>query len=224
MATNFKMTARDMVTQAMREIGVLASGENPSADELADGILRLNSMLKAWAAKGLNLWRNTQGTVDFAAGISSAAIPEALTVGEARLLLSGGTERPLALWESDQYAVLPNKGSVGVPVAYTMISQVGGLTMQLWPVPSRDVTIRYSFGRITADVIQPSDPVDVPQMFQEAVWLMLAVRMAPTFGKARTDPQTVQLVAARAAELERDMLDFDRPASYQLGTDLDGYP
>jgi hypothetical protein len=61
--------------------------------------------------------------------------------------------------------------------------------------------------------------VDVPQAFQEAVWVNLAVRLAPMFGKARTDPATVQMVAARAAELERDMLDFDRPASYWLGAE-----
>jgi hypothetical protein len=86
MATSFTMTARDMVTQAMREIGVIASGEQPTADEMADGILRLNSMLKAWAAKGLNLWRDTRDTIDFAAGVSSAILPGALSVGSARLV------------------------------------------------------------------------------------------------------------------------------------------
>lgn len=224
MPTAFAMTARDMVTQAMREIGVLASGENPTADELSDGILRLNSMLKAWAAKGLNLWRDTQGSVDFAAGVSSMALAGATTIGEARVALEGDRERPLAMWEPDQFVSLPNKATRGEPTIYTVRSDASGMTMHLWPVPSRDLTVRYSYGRITADVIQPSDPVDIPQMFQEAVWIMLAVRLAPTFGKARTDPQTVQLVAARAAELERDMLDFDRPSSYQIGTDLDGYP
>lgn len=223
MATSFSMTARDMVTQAMREIGVLASGENPTSDELSDGILRLNSMLKAYAAKGLNLWRDTQASVDFAVGVSSMPLPGALTVGAARLV-TNGTERLLAQWEVDDYAVLPNKTTRATPVAYTLITATGGLTMQLWPVPDKAYTVRYSYGRITADVVQPSDPVDVPQMFQEAVWMALAVRLAPTFGKARTDPQTIQLVMQRAAELERDMLDFDRPASYHMGSDLDAYP
>jgi hypothetical protein len=223
MATTFSMTARDMVTQAMREIGVLASGENPTSDELSDGILRLNSMLKAYAAKGLNLWRDTDSSVGFAAGVSSMPLPGALSVSGVRLV-TNGSERLMAQWEADQYASLPNKATRSTPVAYTLITATTGLTIQLWPVPDKPYTVRYSYGRITADVVQPSDPVDVPQMFQEAVWLALAVRLAPTFGKARTDPQTVQLVAQRAAELERDMLDFDRPASYQIGSDLDAYP
>lgn len=223
MATGFTMTARDMVTQAMREIGVLASGENPSADEMKDGIVRLNSLLKSWAAKGLNLWRETQGQAAFAAGTATAIIQGATTLSEVRLVFDTDRERPLARWESDQYASLSNKATRGEPTIYNMTTGVGGMTMRLWPVPSRDVLVRYSFGRITQDVIE-SDPVDIPQMFQEAVWTMLAVRLAPTFGKARTDTATVQLVAQRAAELERDMLDFDRPVSYQLGPDLAEYP
>lgn len=223
MSTTFSMTARDMVTQAMREIGVLASGENPTSDELADGVFRLNSMLKAYAAKGMNLWRDTAGSVDFATGVSAMPLPGALSVSGVRLV-TGSTERLMAQWEADEYASIPNKTTRSTPVAYTIVTATNGLTMQLWPVPDKPYTVRYGYGRITADVVQPSDPVDVPQMFQEAVWLALAVRLAPTFGKARTDPQTVQLVAQRAAELERDMLDFDRPASYQIGSDLDVYP
>jgi hypothetical protein len=214
MTTTFQMTARDMVTQAMREIGVLASGEDPSSDELSDGILRLNSMLKAYAAKGLNLWRDTDSSVDFAAGVSAMPISDAVSVGTVRVLLASGDERPLTLWSRDDILALPNKASRGVPIAYAVLTATGGLSLQLWPIPAEPTTVRYSFGRITADVVQPSDPVDVPQMFQEAIWTTLAVRMAPTFGKARTDPATVQLVAQRAAEMERDMLDWDRPDAY----------
>lgn len=223
MSTTFTMTARDMVTQAMREIGVLASGEAPTSDEMSDAIVRLNSMLKSYAAKGLNLWRDTAGTIDLAAGESSKLVPEAVAVMDARAVVNG-YERLLSQIEPDEYAVLPNKGTRGAPVSYTIIRTTTGLTLQLWPVPAEAVTIAYRYGRITADVIEPADPVDVPQMFQEAVWKALAVRIAPMFGQARADPQTVQMVAAQAADLERDMLDFDRPASYFLGADLAGYP
>lgn len=223
MPTSFTMTARDMVTQAMREIGVIASGEQPTADELSDGIVRLNSMLKAWAAKGLNLWRDTQGSIDFAAGVSSAIVPDALSIGGARLV-QGACERLMTLWQADEYEAVPNKAQRGTPITYTVIQSATGISLQLWPVPDQACTVRYSYARITLDVVEPSDPVDVPQMFQEAVWKSLAVKLAPTFGKARADPQTVQMVAADAAILERDMLDYDRPASYQIGTGLDGYP
>lgn len=224
MATDFTMTARDMVTQAMREINVIAAGENPSSEEMQDGIVRLNSMLKSWASKGLNLWRDTEGSAVFPAGTRSQALPGALSISSASIVINPTNERPLAQWETDQYEVLPNKAAAGEPVAYSLVQSTTGITMRLWPVPTRDTTVTFNYARITADVVNASDPVDVPQMFQETVWKNLALKLASTFGKVRADPQTVAAVAADAGQLMNDMLDYDRPSSYMLGTDLDGYP
>lgn len=215
----FAMTARDMVTQAMREIGVLASGEDPSSDELADGILRLNSMLKSYAAKGVNLWRDTDGEVTLLEGVAIAPLPDALSVSSARLVLEDTVDRLMAEWPREDLLAMPNKSVTGEPIVYAILTTTAGISMQLYPVPARDVTVRYSYARATATIANPTDAVDIPPMFQEAIWKMLAVRLAPTFGKARADPATVQLVAQQAAELERDMLDWDRPSSYYMGGD-----
>lgn len=218
----FAMTARDMVTQAMRDIGVLASGEDPSADELSDGILRLNSMLKSYAAKGLNLWRDTDGAVTFAEGVAVAPLPGALSVSEARLVLDDDTDRLMTEWPRSDILSVPSRTATGEPIVYAVITTTAGISMQLYPVPARDVTVRYSYARQTATVAEPSDTIDIPEMFQEAIWKLLSVRLAPTFGKTRADPATVQIVAQQAAELERDMLDWDRPSSYYMGADCYG--
>lgn len=215
----FAMTARDMVTQAMREIGVLASGEDPSSDELADGILRLNSMLKSYAAKGVNLWRDTDGEVTLLEGVAVASLPGALSVSSARLVLDDTSDRLMAEWPRDDLLAMPNKTVTGEPIVYAILTTTAGISMQLYPVPARDVMVRYSYARATATIANPTDAVDIPEMFQEAIWKLLAVRLAPTFGKARADTATVQLVAQQAAELERDMLDWDRPSSYLMGGD-----
>lgn len=39
-------TARDIVTQALREGGILALGETPEADSFAEGLTRLNTLIK----------------------------------------------------------------------------------------------------------------------------------------------------------------------------------
>lgn len=46
---------RDIVTRSMRLLGVLQSGENPSAEESEDGMAALNDMLNAWADQGVDL-------------------------------------------------------------------------------------------------------------------------------------------------------------------------
>lgn len=218
------MTARDMVTQAMRELTVIASGENPTADEIADGIFRLNSMLKAWGVR-VALWRDTPGVVAFPAGTASAVLtPRPGRVTSARYRLDTTNERPLTRWEPADYDLLPNKASRGSPTAYIITQNPAAVTMTLWPVPSVVTTVLYSYDRVVEDVTSANDVVDVPQMFFETVWTNLAVRLAPMFGKARLDPQTLAEVKGRAARLEAEMLDWDRPDSYQLGPDLDGYP
>jgi hypothetical protein len=46
-------TVRDRIKRAMRLIGAAATGETPSADELADGLTALNAMLSSWSLESL---------------------------------------------------------------------------------------------------------------------------------------------------------------------------
>jgi hypothetical protein len=47
------MTGLDLLTRAMRTLGKLESGEVPSSDEAADGLVSLNDLLDSWAAERL---------------------------------------------------------------------------------------------------------------------------------------------------------------------------
>lgn len=46
-------TCLDIITYAMRSLGVLSSGENPSAEEGEDGLAALQSMYDEWVASGM---------------------------------------------------------------------------------------------------------------------------------------------------------------------------
>lgn len=46
-------TCRDIIIQALRMSKVIASGEEPTADEAADGMFALQSLYEAWAAGGM---------------------------------------------------------------------------------------------------------------------------------------------------------------------------
>jgi hypothetical protein len=48
-------TYRDIVNQALRELGVLHSGEVANADEGANGLTALNQMLNSWLYDGIDL-------------------------------------------------------------------------------------------------------------------------------------------------------------------------
>lgn len=48
-------TARDLITMSLRSIGVLHSGETPSAEEADDALDTLNQMLSSWLYEGIDL-------------------------------------------------------------------------------------------------------------------------------------------------------------------------
>lgn len=53
---DFSVSRDDIITEAMEQMGVLAEGQSPSADQLTSMSRTLNMMVKAWQADGLNLF------------------------------------------------------------------------------------------------------------------------------------------------------------------------
>jgi hypothetical protein len=214
-----QLLVSEIVQAAMQELAVLSAGESPTAEEVQDSIRVMNWMFKSWPARGLNLWRETQGEVVIPAATASIALdPYCLDVVEARFVQSSTFERPLARWEAGQYRQIPNKVQPGYPVAYYLDKQTTGISLTLWPVPVADATILYTYSRIPQDVTDGAETVDVPQEWTELVYVALAARLVQTFGVNRTDPATAQIIAQRAAALEQQMLDQDRPASVFMGS------
>lgn len=213
-----QMTVSDFVTAAMQELGVLSAGEEPSAEEMQLGIRSFNWMLKSWASKGANLWRETDGSVVWPANTATVTLsPYCIDVEDVRFVQSPTFERPLLRWEKGQYSVLPNKATPGNPSIYVVTKTASAIKMTLWPVPTAISTVKYTYVRVTEDVTDGSETVDLPQEWTEAGYLELAANLAQTFGVTRVDPATAQIVASRAQGLFQNLMDQDRPASIFMG-------
>lgn len=68
------MTARVYIRDAMKDLGVLAAGEVPSADEMADGLVALNGLADALGLDRLTLYTLTRTTKTLASGTASYTI------------------------------------------------------------------------------------------------------------------------------------------------------
>lgn len=53
-------TPYDIITRAMKDIGALASGENPTADEAQDGLDMLNDMIAQWSNENMMVFYCTE--------------------------------------------------------------------------------------------------------------------------------------------------------------------
>jgi len=63
-STDFNLDRDTLIGHVYRNIlGAIASGEDPTADEITDASMTLNIMLKAWQADGLQLWVIKEATL-----------------------------------------------------------------------------------------------------------------------------------------------------------------
>ncbi len=220
---NGQITARQIMTLAMQDLGVRGSGETPSAEEYQDMRPRLNWLLKTLQSQGANLWRTETGTITIPAGsVSGALDPRVIDVIAARII-NNDIEIPLQGDEQGQYATLPNKSQPGRPTIFWLDMQRDQVNFYVWPVPYQDTEVKLDYARVIEDVTDPNETLDVPQAWAEAVWTNLAVACATMFGAARLDPQAVALVTERASNRLNAMLDMDRPASVFMGSAYGSY-
>lgn len=207
--TAWEMTARDIVTAALRDARILASGRDPKAAELEDCILRLNGMLKSMSSKA-NLFRETEANVTVTGGTGMATLPAGVRdVSGVRHVLSATNERSLTPWPRADYAQMPNKTTVGNPSVYYLSRQRDAAVLRIWPVPAAAVTLKLDYSRVAETITDASQTVDIPQEWQETIYKNLAVECAELFGATLT-PRYI----AKAEALYQQMLDSDRPDFY----------
>ena len=97
MSITFSQTARDVVTGAMRDLGIIPLSENPDAAELDYGVDQLNLMLKGLAAEGLTPWTDSEATAVVLAGTNTVTLdPRPVEVSDARVVDS--FERYMQRW------------------------------------------------------------------------------------------------------------------------------
>lgn len=212
MSITFSQTARDVVTGAMRDLGIIGLGKEPRATELAYGIEQLNLLLKDLAKEGLSPWTDLEATATFAADTAEVTLtPRPIEVSEARVLMASGYYRTLRKLSAGEYDRYPNRNQGGFPVAFELRRTPTQVSMRLWPVPQAETEIAYSYSRVVEDATENA-ALDVPQMWGSGIREMLKARLT-AFGPI--DPA----VEMRAEIAKRSLLDFERPESYTIGAE-----
>jgi hypothetical protein len=223
-------TPLDFIRQAMLAIGVLGSGEVPTADESSDALLMANLMIDTWNADGFMIF--TTRIDDFAlsgakqiytlgAGGDFDMDRPAEISGASIVLLSNPAqplEYPIPVYTTqDWQEKVPIKNSPGnIPL---LVYDDGGFplrTLTFWPFASDNTKFRcYSWQQLSkfADLVTAySFPPGYAEMF---VW-NLAVRLAPQFGAA------VSQEVATMALMTLAGVKSSNPDDTQLRSDLRG--
>jgi hypothetical protein len=204
------MTARQVITAAMQDIGALGRSQTVNASDLALCIRHLNWMLKEWQADGINLWREKEWTAVWPADVAEGDLnPSIQDVMEVRYD-DGTTERQLARWEMGDYQQLPVKTSSGTPTIYAVTRGLSAMRMRLWHVPTTNINLIITGARVVEDVTDAAQTLDIPQEWLSTVVANLGARLIMPF---KLEDQNGPLLR-EAARLYALLRSYDRPASY----------
>lgn len=189
-----------LVKSSLRLIGALASGENPTPEELDDALLVLNDLYENWSTEKLSVWGAANQTFALVPGQATYTIgtggnfntTRPVSIDDSYTTFSG-IDTPVRSIGQEEYNMVPLK-TMQQPVVeqllYVNDFPLGRITM--WPVPSTAATITLSIGRVLGSSILATDTLTGPPGFLKAIRFCLAVEMAPEFG-VEASPTVVQV-------------------------------
>lgn len=198
------MTVRDAAKRTLRLLGVLATGENPSADELQDAIVALKSMLASWSTDGFAVQARIREEFDLVAGQATYSIGtdgnfdtprpieiERVTIKE--VTPSPSFETSVDLINTEEYASIQVKDTISIPTKVYRDGAYPLLNLTFYPVPdvARKAVI-YSRKNLL-DIVSANTELALPEGYERAIVYNWAIELAPEYGKSI--PQEIATIA-----------------------------
>lgn len=170
------MTGQNLITLALQTLGVVAAGETPADEELADGLVALNELLSSWSAQGLPIPQLTRVEVTMTGASSYNLVTRPLLIKSAALVNAGVivSYDPVdaVVWAAgDRNRVLWHDG--GYPTG----------AIRLRPSPSSGTLEYYAYHPLTS-VATLSTALALPPGYPRALRYGLALDLAPEYGRA----------------------------------------
>lgn len=214
------MTAQDLIASSLRLIGVLASGEVPSAAEANDAFNILNQMLDSWNTERLAIFTVQRQVV------VPATLKQAYTVGIGGdfniprppridrigvISLQNSTEPlelPVELLTDVGWEAIPVKNiSSSLPLKVWNDLGYPLMTLSFWPIPNVEVNFALYTWTALAQFPDLVTDEEFPPGYLKALRYNLAVDLAPEFGVQQVPP----VVMAQAADSKGKIKALNQP-------------
>lgn len=181
-------TALDIITRGMRMLGVIGSGQTPTAEEIADGLTILNAMLDSWSNERLTVHvlkqdnHTTTGATSYSIG-SGGTINSVRPIRiESAFLRENNVDTALEIISRrEDYDSITNKSRTGTG-AYLYYDPVYPLGLiYVWPIPNGPV-LHISSWKPFSTFTALTDPVSLPPGYERAISANFAIDYASEFG------------------------------------------
>lgn len=215
------ITANTMIKRAMRIMRVLPVYRDPTADEAADGLYALNSMMEAWSIERLmvyqiqqvsNAWTTNSASMTIGSGGDINIARPTKIEEEGNFFRDGSTliDYPL-LWLGDKSSydrILLKSSTSSYPqwIYYSPGYPLG--TVFVWPVPTMALTLYLQTWKPLQTFTGLTDAISLPPGYQAAIEFNLAAWWKGEFGSAaQMDPDDI----ARAKVLKHNLKAVNAP-------------
>jgi hypothetical protein len=195
-------TAAVIISDALKEIVVIGEGETPSASMYSDGLRMLNRLLDTFSNKADFAFDQSlrslalTGQSSFDVGPSGDIVtlrPIQITSAYATLSLVDYPVEIISVEQYDDISLKTTTGSIPEYIAYNGIYPDG--VVYVYPLCS-GVTINLRTVDQVKTFATTATQIDMPEGYEDAIMLALAIRMAPSYGK-QINPET-KIAANRA--------------------------
>lgn len=201
-STSWSQNRDEVITAALRKIGILPSGGTPTANQVSDATAALNGLVKTLQADGMPLWKILSQTFTQVAGTATYTVgpsqtincPKPLRIIQAIYTPTSGVNLPMNIYNRYDFNNLPQGPTVtGSPINFYY--QPGRLigTITLWPTPADALgTITFHYQSMYEDMTTSTDDFDFPSEWILPLTYMLAWVMAPEFGVPLLDRNSLK--------------------------------
>lgn len=197
------VTAQELIYKSLRLLGVLASGEAPTAAEAQDSLYSLNSIIDSYSANPQFYYAtlaeqfttvNAQST--YTIGNEPGVVPAADFVTNRPIRIVGAFVRisnvdtPLALITEQYWTNITSKALAGTPqkLLYRPDAPYGRIL--LYPTPNAAVSLFIKSEKMIGAYASLVSTQYLPPGYQRLLELSLAMELAPEYG-SKVAPESV---------------------------------
>lgn len=222
--TSYTLTRDQVITYALRKIGVLPLGTSADSTTLTTYADNLNMMIKSWITKGIKLWTIQELTIPLVANQTSYVIgpssvtPDVVADKPMKLIqawlrnvsVTPNNDIPLQVISQHNYNEFGSKFSTGTPNSIYMNVGRDSSTISVYDTPDATAASLYQIHILTQrqlyDMPTSSTNFDFPTEWLYALGWNLAAEIAIDFG---VDANRLQYIEGKAQKYLTEVEDYD---------------
>lgn len=217
MSSVYTVTKEDIIEEALELCGVLAADEEPSSADISSVGRSLNMLIKAWQTEGINIWAVTELEVPLEEDKKMYTIgpDQDIDVDWRPIRIVDGVYRnsddidiPLNIWSREEYWLLSDKESEGVPLNVYLNRRVDHGELYVWQLPSDDNSKLILQMQRGLEFPQDDDAdIDFPGEY----FLAVAYNLARIIGiKYGVPAGTMDALVREAERFKQEAMDYNR--------------